>query len=292
MSYNTSHYSCGIGNNIDFPTDFEPVQEDTAKYSDSRALVDCEEYCRRELPRTVRVALENVVRPESQSILNDINGQLMKVIGDCLDQVFTRYRASVTLNSAALRTAPLTKEMQKQLMWNRSDAISKLDLNFSSGTEMMSEKGSSMLELPTFSQPHPQQAHVATIMEQPESKFTISMLHSDLPASDNSNQSPAAPHMACSAFSILNHHSCLIPQSQTTRSQLSLSCDTEVDISQQPIGSTSKAAESDITGFVTTESEGPWISIMDHELPDDFDWTNSWNFEPPEVPDQGRSQSL
>ncbi|KAF8858161.1 hypothetical protein BDZ45DRAFT_743595 [Acephala macrosclerotiorum] len=78
---------------------FEAVQEDLVLSPDSRELADYEEYCRRELPRDFRAALEEIVHNESQpieeSIVNQLmNGRLVNIIRDCQDRVFSRYRSS------------------------------------------------------------------------------------------------------------------------------------------------------------------------------------------------------
>jgi hypothetical protein len=45
--------------------DFEEVQEDLEHSPDSREVADYDEYCRRELPRHFRAALEEIVHTES-----------------------------------------------------------------------------------------------------------------------------------------------------------------------------------------------------------------------------------
>ena len=61
---------------------------------DSRELGDYEEYCRRELPRRVRAALEEIVHNESQPMEDSIRNQLLDIIRDCQDRVFSSYRSS------------------------------------------------------------------------------------------------------------------------------------------------------------------------------------------------------
>ncbi|KAH9210188.1 hypothetical protein DL95DRAFT_413234 [Leptodontidium sp. 2 PMI_412] len=73
---------------------FEEVQEDIILSPDSRELAGYEEHCRRELPRRVRAALEEIVNTESQPMEESIRNQLMSIIRDCQDRVFSSYRSS------------------------------------------------------------------------------------------------------------------------------------------------------------------------------------------------------
>lgn len=76
--------------------DFEEVQEDLEHSPDSREFADDDEYCRRELPRHFRAALEGIVHTESQPIEERLRSQLMAIIRDCQDRVFLTYRESAT----------------------------------------------------------------------------------------------------------------------------------------------------------------------------------------------------
>ncbi|PMD47741.1 hypothetical protein L207DRAFT_576502 [Hyaloscypha variabilis F] len=75
---------------------FEAVQEDIILSLDSRELAEYEEYCRRELPRDFSAALEEIVDNQSQPIEESIRNQLMTIIRDCQDRVFSRYRSSTS----------------------------------------------------------------------------------------------------------------------------------------------------------------------------------------------------
>ncbi|KAH6714386.1 hypothetical protein BKA61DRAFT_481996, partial [Leptodontidium sp. MPI-SDFR-AT-0119] len=66
---------------------FEPVQDDVDQSPDSRALAEYEEYCRRELPREFRAALEEIVHNQVQPIEESIRSQLMNIIRECQDRV-------------------------------------------------------------------------------------------------------------------------------------------------------------------------------------------------------------
>jgi hypothetical protein len=75
-------------------TDYEPIQEDIQS-PDSRVLAEYEEYCRQELPRYFRASLEEMVYNEGEPFEN-IRSQLMNMIRDCQDRVFSKYRATAT----------------------------------------------------------------------------------------------------------------------------------------------------------------------------------------------------
>jgi hypothetical protein len=80
--------------------DFEAIQEDLTLSPDSRELANYEEYCRRELPRDFRAALEEIVHNESQPIEESIRNRLMNIIRDCQDRVFLRYRSAAELTAS------------------------------------------------------------------------------------------------------------------------------------------------------------------------------------------------
>lgn len=75
-------------------TDFEAVQENITRSPDSAELANYEEYCRQELPRSVRTVLEGIIRSESSPIEEILRSQLVTIIRDCQDRVFSRYRES------------------------------------------------------------------------------------------------------------------------------------------------------------------------------------------------------
>lgn len=94
-----------------YASDFEEVQEDIILSPDSRQLAYYEDYCRRELPRTVRAALEEIVHNESQPIEESIRNQLINIIRDCQDRVFSNYRSS----SAAVAVVGSVGHLQETL---------------------------------------------------------------------------------------------------------------------------------------------------------------------------------
>ncbi|KAI9642097.1 hypothetical protein NHQ30_009968 [Ciborinia camelliae] len=87
---------------IIFPTEavpdpfFEEIQEDFVQSLDFQQLADYEEYCRRELPRAVRVALEETIN----SLEEQLRSQLVEIIRDAQERVFAKYRSFSTLTVA------------------------------------------------------------------------------------------------------------------------------------------------------------------------------------------------
>jgi hypothetical protein len=137
-------------------SDFEAVQEDIVLSPDSRELEDYEEYCRRELPRTFRAALEETVHNELQPMEESIRNQLMNIIRDCQDRVFSRYRSSSTTaaigspsRSPMLSRSPVVDHSQESI-----DSISMAS-NAQTGTRIA----------PPFFQPPPPQAHLRSRLE-------------------------------------------------------------------------------------------------------------------------------
>jgi hypothetical protein len=162
---------------------FEPVQEDAAQSPDSRALADYEEYCRRELPRDFRAALEEIVHNESQPIEESIRSQLMNIIRDCQDRVFSRYRASAT---SAIRT-PSRSVMRTPSPSARSSARER-SMPDTSPSMNMSFTNTSETGLLAFFHPPPPQPHFESSLDP---RRVEPMLHSDSSDSGYTSQSLA-----------------------------------------------------------------------------------------------------
>lgn len=72
---------------------------------DSQELADYEEYCRRELPRVFRASLEEVVNNNTQPLEEQLRSQLMDLIRDAQDRVFSGYRSFSTTTGTPARGA-------------------------------------------------------------------------------------------------------------------------------------------------------------------------------------------
>ncbi len=124
---------------------------------DSRELADYEEYCRRELPRTFRAALEEIFHDESQPLEESIRNRLMNIIRDCQDRVFSRYRSlssTPAAGSAPSRSAMLPRSPVMDRSQESIDSIS-MALNINSEARVA----------PPFFQPPPPQAHLRSHLE-------------------------------------------------------------------------------------------------------------------------------
>jgi hypothetical protein len=132
------------------------VQEEIVLSPDSRELEDYEEYCRRELPRTFRAALEETVHNELQPMEESIRNQLMNIIRDCQDRVFSRYRSSST---AAAVGSPSRSPMlsRSPAVDNSQDSIDSISMATSAQTEVHIA--------PPFFQPPPPQYHLRSRLE-------------------------------------------------------------------------------------------------------------------------------
>ena len=75
---------------------FEPVEESVEQLSDSAKLAEFEEYTQKELPRLFWAALEEVVIKEMQPVEERLRTQLMGMIQNCQDQVFSTYQSMAT----------------------------------------------------------------------------------------------------------------------------------------------------------------------------------------------------
>ena len=145
---------------------FEPVQEDLISSPDSREIADYEAYCRRELPRDFRAALETIVQNESQPIEESIRNQLMDIIRDCQDRIFSRYRSSIAASTPPSRT---TRDSQSPATAPATSLQKPADM----GTGMNTTSSISAGRIsPTFLQPPPPQSHL-------ESRLEVSDVQSD-----------------------------------------------------------------------------------------------------------------
>lgn len=73
--------------------DFEPVQEESMASPDSQQLSNYEEFSRQALPRFFRAALEEAINEDTQPIEEKLKSQLVDMIRDCQDRVFSTYRS-------------------------------------------------------------------------------------------------------------------------------------------------------------------------------------------------------
>lgn len=92
------------------PLVFEPVEESVEQTSDSAKLADFEAYTQRELPKMFWAALEEVVAKEMQPVEERLRAQLMGVIRDCQDRVFSTYQSMVTSAIDPLLRDNLTRD--------------------------------------------------------------------------------------------------------------------------------------------------------------------------------------
>ena len=135
------------------------MQEDIILSPDSRELADYEEYCRRELPRTFRAALEEIVHNESQPIEESIRNQLMNIIRDCQDRVFSSYRSS----SAAIAAVGTPS---RNSMTSRSPLMTSQELITTISISSEATSGSSLGRVtPPFFHPPPPQIHLGSRLE-------------------------------------------------------------------------------------------------------------------------------
>jgi len=125
---------------------------------DSQELADYEEYCRRELPRIFRASLEEVVNNSTQPLEEQLRSQLMDLIRDAQDRVFSRYRSS-----SASRRTPVRAVISSSPQTNTSSSSSQgLETSppTSQATTNTSPGDQSQVRLPPFFQPPSPQNHL------------------------------------------------------------------------------------------------------------------------------------
>lgn len=151
-----------IGSILIYASDFEEVQEDIILSPDSRELADYEDYCRRELPRRVREALEEIVHNESQPMEESIRNQLMNIIRDCQDRVFSSYRSSAAVAAAvaAVDTPSSNPIASESPIMASQESMAMVTM--SSGATPERSFGRTA---PPFFQPPPPQVHLRSGLE-------------------------------------------------------------------------------------------------------------------------------
>jgi hypothetical protein len=139
-------------------TDYEPVQEDMQS-PDSRALAEYEQYCRRELPKYFRASLEEMIDKEAQPFEENIRSQLMSMIRDCQDRVFSTYRATAT---PALQRSTINTRKSPPLAVRSS---TPQDMRYDSFEPAEDREHSSEILLPGFLEPPAPQSHLTSRLE-------------------------------------------------------------------------------------------------------------------------------
>lgn len=94
----------GFDSKLNF-IDFEPLHEEATESPGAIQLSDYEEYSRRELPRIFRGALEEAVNQETEPIAERLRNQLINMIQECQERVFSTYRSRMTPS----RSSPLPR---------------------------------------------------------------------------------------------------------------------------------------------------------------------------------------
>ncbi|PMD34500.1 hypothetical protein L207DRAFT_638973 [Hyaloscypha variabilis F] len=142
---------------------FEEVQDDIILSPGSRELADYEDYCRRELPRRVRTALEEIVHNESQPMEESIRNQLINIIRDCQDLVFSSYRSSSAVAAAVVASVgtPSRNSTASEPPFIAPQGPTAMVLMSSDGTP---ERSLGHTESPFF-QPPPPQTHLRSGLE-------------------------------------------------------------------------------------------------------------------------------
>ncbi|CZR68989.1 uncharacterized protein PAC_18890 [Phialocephala subalpina] len=84
---------------------FEPLHEEATGSPVAIQLSDYEDYSRRELPRIFKGALEEAVNQEAEPIAERLRNQLINMIQECQERVFSTYRSRMTPS----RSSPLPR---------------------------------------------------------------------------------------------------------------------------------------------------------------------------------------
>jgi chromatin segregation and condensation protein Rec8/ScpA/Scc1 (kleisin family) len=137
---------------------FEEIQEDLIQSPDSRELADYEEYCRRELPRVFSASLEEVVNTNTQPLEEQLRSQLIDLIRNAQDRVYSSYRSSSSTIIEATR-----KEGQNSSPQMTTSLAFSQDILTSPPTSPQTIENledQNRARLPAFLQPPPPQNHL------------------------------------------------------------------------------------------------------------------------------------
>jgi len=252
-----------------YVADFEAVQEDLALSPDSRELADYEEYCRRELPRDFRAALEEIVHNESQPIEESIRNQLMNIIRDCQDRVFSRYRSSAPIPAAGTPSRnPENSHSMTSSSRGSQYTISDILMNTNSTPGPSSERMA-----PPFFQPPSPQTHLRSRLEVSDLQTNASKASEGSDPSDSGYSSNSSAQHAGPSTSF--HHS-----SDTGSFPSSL---TPAEVEPAPDGP-DRIENIPAIENCTVQNETGDVSPSTHEImTSTFD--NSWLNYDPDLPD-------
>lgn len=84
---------------------FEPVQDEAIRSPSPFELANYEEFSRQELPRVFRGALEVVINTAAQPLEEQVRSQLVSMIQECQDRVFSSHRTRNSSGPVASTTA-------------------------------------------------------------------------------------------------------------------------------------------------------------------------------------------
>lgn len=152
------------------------MQENILQSPDSIELANYEEYCRQQLPRIVRNAIQEEIRSLSAPIEDDLRNRLVSIVRDCQDRMFLRYRESRDMTQAS--AANIRRSSAASI--TMSSVLDSERTLPGDGTVTDVTEASGSNSLPSFLQPPP---HNDMGSQQPHPAMTISDVHK--PTSDS-----------------------------------------------------------------------------------------------------------
>lgn len=143
--------------------DFEEIQEDVIQSPDSQQLAEYEEYCRRELPRIFRASLEEVVNNNTQPLEEQLRSQLIDLIRDAQDRVFSSYKSCSAITTGTPTTGAPSSSPQTITSSYLSQGFPTSPLR--SQPTIGRSEDSSRARLPAFFQPPSPQNHLESVLD-------------------------------------------------------------------------------------------------------------------------------
>ena len=256
---------------------------------DSQELAAYEEYCRKELPRVFRASLEEVVNNNTQPLEEQLRSQLMNLIRDAQDRVFSSHKSSSTTTGTPARGAP-SSSPQKITPSPSSNGFSTSPLR-SQPTNGSSEDRS-QARLLAFYQPPSPQNHL-------ESRLDISDRNMTLLKPDRNSRSDSG--YDSSSFALPSTISLTPGDCTINRSNLSFQSLPPLEMNQETAGHADNGvgltqAKLDLNAGAITTGENSHLNselyLYQNAFDSDLNYVNISNFNTEDFENYDFSQNL
>lgn len=145
-------------------SDFDPIPIDGEQSLENRDFANFVEHSRRELPQLVRQALERIVNEKTQPLEESLkNGQLVELIKDCQEQIFSSYKKQFDTIGFGTEPNPPRREVEDVATSLQGTGTRKPDVQQQQGSVPDWESFSFIDPLPEY---HQAQSYNSSYLDQ------------------------------------------------------------------------------------------------------------------------------